>query len=142
MWVDDAASQALGMTRRAVAPGRARFSMMVRPDMVNGHGICHGGLIFTLADTAFAFACNSYNRNTVAQSCDISFLTPARQGDVLIAVANERYRQGRNGVYDVTVYRADPGNDETEGDIIAEFRGRSREIPGTLVEHDVEEDSQ
>lgn len=142
MWTDDAASQALGMTRLGVAPGRARFSMKVRPDMVNGHGICHGGLIFTLADTAFAFACNSYNRNTVAQSCDISFLTPARQGDVLIAVANERYRQGRNGVYDVTVYRADPGNDEIEGDIIAEFRGRSREIPGTLVEHDVEEESE
>lgn len=141
MWAGDAASQALGMTRLAVEPGRARFSMTVRPDMVNGHGICHGGLIFALADTTFAFACNSYNRNTVAQTCDITFLTPAHLDDTLVAVAQERYRHGRNGVYDVTVYRADPANGEIGTDIVAEFRGRSREIPGTLVEPDVEEDA-
>ncbi|TDE01638.1 hydroxyphenylacetyl-CoA thioesterase PaaI [Jiangella asiatica] len=130
MWAGDAASQALGMTIEDVAPGRARVTMPVRRDMVNGHGICHGGLIFAVADTAFAFACNSHNRNSVAQSCDITFVRPAREGDVLLAVATERHRDGRNGIYDVTVWRRDPGGD----DLVAEFRGRSREIPGTLVE--------
>ncbi|MBB5786974.1 hydroxyphenylacetyl-CoA thioesterase PaaI [Jiangella mangrovi] len=128
MWAGDAASQALGMTLESVGPGRAEVSMRVRADMVNGHGICHGGLIFTLADSAFAFACNSYNRSTVAQGADITFLAPAREGDLLVATAQERHRNGRSGLYDVTVRRVDP--DEA---VIAEFRGRSREIPGTLV---------
>jgi phenylacetic acid degradation protein PaaD len=125
MWADDAASQAMGMAIDEVRPGYARVSMAVRPDMVNGHGICHGGLVFALADSAFAFACNSHNRTTVAQACDIVYVTPARLGDHLLAEAVERTRFGRNGVYDVTVGR--------NGDVIAEFRGRSREIPGNVV---------
>ena len=134
MWADDAASQALGMTIEQVSPGQAEVSMRVRDDMVNGHGICHGGLIFALADTAFAFACNSYNRRTVAHSCDITFVAPARQGEQLLARASERHREGRNGIYDVTVVRRSPGG--TADDLIAEFRGRCREIPGTLVDEE------
>ena len=129
MWAADAASQALGMTVDQVSLGSALVRMRVRPDMVNGHGVCHGGLIFTLADSAFAVACNTHNRRTVAQGGDIAFLAPALEGDDLLAVANERYRSGRTGICDVTVYRENPAGIET----IAEFRGRSREIPGTLV---------
>ena len=94
--------------------------------MLNGHQIGHGGMIFALADTAFAVACNSYNRTTVAAGCDIDFVAPVRAGDELRALAQERYRQGRSGLYDVTVRRGD-------GVVVAEMRGRSREIPGTLV---------
>lgn len=126
MWADDAASQALGMSLDEVAPGRATITMTVRADMVNGHAICHGGFVFALADSAFAFACNSYNRTAVAQDCDIVFVAPARLGDVLTAEATERVRYGRNGIYDVQIRRAD--------EIVAEFRGRSREIGGTLTE--------
>lgn len=125
MWADDAASRGLGMTLDHVRPGHAQVSMQVRDDMVNGHAICHGGFVFALADSAFAFACNSYNRSAVAQACDIVFVTPAQLGDVLVAEAVERTRFGRNGVYDVTVRRGP--------DVVAEFRGRSREIGGTLV---------
>jgi phenylacetic acid degradation protein PaaD len=130
MWAEDAASQALGMTLDDVRPGYARLSMTVRPDMVNGHGICHGGLVFALADSAFAFACNSYNRSTVAQACDIVFVNAARLGDSLIAEAVERTRFGRNGVYDVTIGLAGAA----EMEYIALFRGRSREIGGTLIQ--------
>lgn len=129
MWADDAASQAMGMRLGEVGPGRARVSMTVRDDMVNGHAICHGGYVFALADSAFAFACNSYNRVSVAQACDITFVTPARLGDLLRADAVERARYGRNGIYDVTVRRDD-------GDLVAEFRGRSRELDGTLAPDD------
>jgi phenylacetic acid degradation protein PaaD len=129
MWADDAASQAMGMILDEVRPGYAQLSMVVRPDMVNGHGICHGGFVFALADSAFAFACNSYNRSTVAQACDIVFITAARLGDGLVAEAVERIRYGRNGVYDVTVRLADAAAEE----YVALFRGRSREIGGTLV---------
>jgi acyl-CoA thioesterase len=125
MWADDQASQGLGMNVERVSPGEAVLSMQVRPDMTNGHGICHGGFIFTLADSAFAFACNSYNERTVAQACDIVFSTPAREGDLLVAEATERHRFGRNGIYDIRV---------THGDkVVAEFRGRSRSIGGQLV---------
>jgi phenylacetic acid degradation protein PaaD len=124
MWADDAASQALGMTLEEVRPGSARMTMRVRDDMVNGHSICHGGFVFALADSAFAFACNSYNRVTVAQGCDIVFVAPARLGDLLTAVAVERVRYGRNGICDVTVHAGER--------LIAEFRGRSREL-GTLI---------
>lgn len=127
MWADDEASRSLGMSLDSVTPGRARLSMTVRPDMVNGHAICHGGFVFALADSAFAFACNSYDRRTVAQGADIVFVAPARLGDVLVAEAVERTRSGRSGVYDVTVTHA------TTDAVVAEFRGRSREIPGTLV---------
>jgi len=120
MWADDRASRALGMEIVEVGPGRATLRMFVREDMVNGHGIGHGGLTFTLADSAFAFACNSYGRTTVAAAAEIRFRRPTRLGDELVADAVERSRDGRDGVYDVTV-RA---GDET----VAIFVGRSREI--------------
>jgi phenylacetic acid degradation protein PaaD len=120
MWAQDAASQAMGMTLDSIRPGYARLTMQVRDDMVNGHRICHGGFVFALADSAFAFACNTYGQVTVAQDCDIVFVAPARLGDVLTAEATERHRFGRNGIYDVTVRR--------DGEVVAEFRGRSREL--------------
>lgn len=126
MWQDDAASQRLGMRIDAVGPGRATVSMLVTERMVNGHGLCHGGLIFTLADSAFAFACNTYNQRTVAQQGTITFLTSARQGQTLTAVAEERARAGRSGIYDVRVI-------DQDGTVIAEFRGNSRTIAGQLI---------
>ncbi len=122
----DAASAALGIRPVAVGPGSAEVAMDITPAMLNGHLIGHGGVVFTLADTAFAVACNSYNRNTVASGCDIDFVAPVVAGDQLRAVATERYRRGRSGLYDVTVRRAD-------GAVVAELRGRCREIGGTLV---------
>ena len=126
MWAEDRASQGLGMRIVSVGPGRATLEMTVRDDMVNGHAIGHGGLTFTLADSAFAFACNSYNRSTVAAAADIRFLAPTRLGDVLVAEAVERERSGRDGVYDVTVRCGDV--------VVAEFVGRSKEIRGSLFE--------
>jgi acyl-CoA thioesterase len=126
MWAGDRASQALGMEIVEVGPGRAVVRMTVREDMVNGHAIGHGGFTFTLADSAFAFACNSYNRSTVAASCEIRFLAPTRLGDVLVAEAEERSREGRDGVYDVAVTR--------DGTVVARLVGRSREIRGVLFE--------
>ncbi len=131
MWASDAASRALGMEIVEVTPGRATLTMQVREDMVNGHAIGHGGFTFTLADSAFAFACNSYNRSTVAAACEIRFLAPTRLGDLLVAEAVERRREGRDGVYDITVRRDDT--------VVAEFVGRSKEIRGTLF--DPEEDA-
>ena len=128
MWADDAASAGLGMRLLAVGPGTARLEMTVRDDMVNGHGIAHGGFVFTLADSAFAFACNSRNQVTVAQACDIVFVAAAQRGDVLIAEAVERTSYGRNGIYDVTVRRGD--------EVVAEFRGRSRQLSGTVIKEE------
>jgi len=128
MWADDAASAGLGMRLVNVGDGTAEMQMLVRDDMVNGHGIVHGGFVFTLADSAFAFACNSRNQRTVAQGCDIVFVAPARRGELLVAEARERATYGRNGLYDVTVRRGD--------DLIAEFRGRSRQLSGTIIEED------
>lgn len=126
MWAGDAASRALGMRIVEVGPGRAILAMTVRDDMVNGHDIGHGGLTFALADSAFAFACNSYDRRTVAAAAEIRFRAPTRLGDGLLASAVERQREGRDGVYDVSV---------TVGDVlVAEFVGRSKEIGGGLVE--------
>jgi len=125
MWSDDLASQGLGMAIRSVTAGRAEVEMRIRDDMTNGHGIAHGGFIFALADSAFAFACNSYNVRAVAQACDIVFAAPASRGDLLVAVAAQRHTFGRNGIYDITVTC-----DET---VIAEFRGRSRTIGGSLI---------
>jgi phenylacetic acid degradation protein PaaD len=125
MWAGDAASQAMGMSLDEIRPGYARMTMRVRDDMVNGHGVSHGGFVFALADSAFAFACNSYNRTTLAQACDITFISPVRTGDVLVAEAVERARYGRNGIYDVTV--------RCGGATVAEFRGRSRQVAGTLA---------
>jgi phenylacetic acid degradation protein PaaD len=131
MWAADRASQALGIEVSDVAPGRAVARLTVGPAMVNGHAIAHGGYVFTLADTAFAFACNTYGMVTVARSADITFVATAREGDRLRAEAVERHRSGRNGIYDVTVRREDePG---TPGQVIAEFRGHSRELTSVLV---------
>ncbi len=118
LWANDQASQGLGMTLVSVAPGEAVMAMPVTERMLNGHGTCHGGFIFTLADSAFAFACNTYNEASVAAQCQISFLRPARLGDVLTAHATERHREGRAGIYDISV-TAGP-------DVVAEFRGHSR----------------
>jgi len=126
MWAQDKASRALGMEIAAVAPGRATMRMAVRPEMCNGHLICHGGMIFALADSAFAFACNSYNRVTVANNCTISFLAPARAGDTLTAEAVERHRGGRSGVYDVTIT-------DQNAQLIALFRAHSTQVKGELV---------
>jgi acyl-CoA thioesterase len=126
MWADDKATRAMGMTVEEVGPGLARLSMTVGPNMVNGHGSCHGGYIFSLADSAFAFACNSHNQRHVAQHCQITYLSPGQLGMRLTAEARERHRGERSGIYDVTV-RAQTG------EVIAEFRGHSRSIPGTLV---------
>ena len=124
MWADDRASRALGMSIEAVGPGTATLRMTVRDDMVNGHDIGHGGITFALADSAFAFACNSYNRRTVAAGAEISFRAPTRAGDVLVATASEREREGRDGTYDVTV---------TAGEtVVATFVGRSREVGGAF----------
>ena len=127
MFARDSASAGLGMRIDEVTPGGAVLSMSVRPDMLNGHGICHGGFIFTLADSAFAFACNSRNQSTVAQHNVISYLAPGMAGDVLTARAEETDLSGRSGIYDVTVTNQD-------GRKIASFRGLSRTIAGTLFD--------
>lgn len=127
MWAEDRASRELGMRVEQVSRGRARVAMQVRADMTNGHGTAHGGYIFALADSAFAFACNSTNERTVAQACDIVFVAPAHEGDVLAAEAVERHSFGRNGIYDVRVTCA--------GAVVAEFRGRSRTIGGAIVDN-------
>lgn len=126
MWNRDNATHALGMELVSVAPGLAVLRMKVRSDMVNGHHICHGGLIFTLADSAFAYACNSYNLNTVASGCSIDFLAPGREGDVLEASAVERSAAGRTGVYDVEVK-------VVGGSTVALFRGKSYRIKGEVI---------
>jgi len=127
MLAADAASASLGMRALWAAPGQAEVAMTVTPAMLNGHLIGHGGMVFALADTAFAVACNSYNRNTVATGCDIDFLAQVQAGDELRAVAVERFRRGRAGLYDVTVRRGD-------GVVVAEMRGRCREIAGSLID--------
>lgn len=125
MWASDKASRALGMVLVEVAPGRATIRLTVTDAMVNGHGMMHGGYIFTLADSAFAFACNTYNQRTVAQHCSITYIAAGKLGDQLTASGVERSRTGRSGIYDITVTRAD-------GTVIAEFRGHSRTIDGTI----------
>ncbi|ARQ00654.1 hydroxyphenylacetyl-CoA thioesterase PaaI [Pseudorhodoplanes sinuspersici] len=126
MWADDSASKGLGMQLISVEPGRAVLAMTITDKMVNGHNICHGGFIFTLADSAFAFACNTYNQRAVAQHCAVTFIAPGKLGDRLTAHAVEQQRFGRSGIYDITVTRDD-------GAVIAEFRGHSRTIEGTLL---------
>ncbi len=124
MWSQDRASQAMGMQVTEVAPGRAVVTMTVREDMLNGWGLCHGGVVASLADTAFAFACNSRGTVTVASGFEIDFLEPARLGDELRATAEERALRGRSGLYDVTV--------RSGGTVIAEFRGRSRSLARSI----------
>lgn len=128
MLAGDAASRSLGITLEEVGPGTACCSLRVEDGHLNGHGICHGGFIFTLADTAFAVACNSYNQKAVAQHNTISYLAPGRAGALLRAEAVEVSRSGRSGVYDVTV--------RDGATIIALFRGASRQIGGTHVPED------
>ena len=125
MWAGDRASQGLGMRLVGVGAGTATLAMSVRDDMVNGHGIAHGGFVFSLADSAFAFACNSHDVRTVAYGCTITYLAPTRLGDDLVAVAVERSRVGRTGTYDVTV--------STSERVVAEFRGTSRTVGGSLL---------
>ncbi len=124
MWSTDWTSQRLGMQIEHVAPGEATLSDGVTEVMLNGHGIAHGGFVFSLADSAFAFACNTYNQRTVGHQASITYMAPGRQGDRLTAVAREVHRAGRNGIYDVHVT-----NDR--GEPVAEFRGHSRTVKGT-----------
>jgi acyl-CoA thioesterase len=126
MYARDAASRGLGIEIVEVRPGFVRATMLVRPDMVNGHDIGHGGFIFTLADSAFAFSCNSHNAVTVAAGATIDFLAPARKGDCLTATASELWRSRRTGLYEITVTNQD-------GTVIALFRGRSYQIKGQVV---------
>jgi acyl-CoA thioesterase len=126
MYERDVASQALGITIDGVGPGTARARMTVRDDMLNGHGICHGGYVFTLADTALAFASNTYDDVTVAAGADVTFLSPVGAGEDLVATATERSRRGRSGLYDVTVATS-------AGEVVAEFRGRSRSLGRPLL---------
>lgn len=126
MWERDRTAQALGMQIVSIRAGHATLSMTVREEMVNGHHICHGGMIFTLADTAFAYACNSYNQNAVASACQIDFIAPAHEGETLEAEAAERSASGRTGVYDVTIRTS-------EGKLIALFRGKSHRIGGEVI---------
>ena len=132
MWQDDDASSGLGMEIVDIKPGEAALAMTIRPDMVNGQRIAHGGFIFTLADSAFAFACNSRNERAVAAHCQISFIRPGKLGDRLVAVAREVSRSGRSGIYDVRV--------SAGSEVIAEFRGHSRTVAGTwLPDHDTKQ---
>lgn len=126
LWESDTATQQLGMRLEAVGPGTATLSMTITPAMSNGHGTCHGGYLFTLADSAFAFACNSRNQHAVAQHCSITYLLPGRIGDQLTAQAVEVSRQGRSGIYDVRITNQD-------GQHLAEFRGHFRTIKGTHI---------
>ncbi|EED36238.1 phenylacetic acid degradation protein PaaD [Luminiphilus syltensis NOR5-1B] len=135
MWADDRATAAMGMTLDHVTHGAATMSMSVRDDMVNGHNICHGGFIFALADSAFAFACNSHNRISVASGARIEFIRPAQLGDHLSAVATQIHQGRRTGVYDVSVTNSDGG-------VVAVFRGNSATIGGELVTLDEQGEQQ
>jgi acyl-CoA thioesterase len=123
MWPDDHAARGLGITPPLTTPGGATVTMKVRQDMVNGHGTCHGGFLFALADTCFAYACNSYNHRAVAAGGDISFIAPAHLGDTLTASGGTRHQGGRSGIYDIEVHNQN-------GKTIALFRGRSSRIKG------------
>ena len=125
MWAEDDASKGLGMEILGVGPGHATLTMTVKPHMVNGQRIAHGGFIFLLADSTFAFACNSRNERAVAAQCDITFIRPGKLGDRLVATAREISRSGRSGIYDIRVTADDV--------VIAEFRGHSRTIAGTWL---------
>ncbi|VVE57898.1 MULTISPECIES: hydroxyphenylacetyl-CoA thioesterase PaaI [Pandoraea] len=126
MYSTDRASQWLGMELQEVRPGYARMTMRVRDEFLNGHAICHGGLMFTLADSTFAFACNSYNINTVAAGCSIEFLKPVSGGDTLTAEAQEQLLSGRHGIYDIRVTNS-------AGEVVAMFRGKSAQIKGSVI---------
>ncbi len=136
MYAADAASRdTMGMELLHCAPGHASMRMVVKPLHLNGHKICHGGFIFTLADSTFAFACNSRNHNTVANGCSIEFLRPAHEGDVLTAEGVEQHQAGRHGIYDIRV-------SNQKGQTVALFRGKSTQISGTVIPADNEEPPQ
>lgn len=126
MYESDACTRWLGIQVVEVRPGYARATMQVRAEFLNGHAICHGGLIFTLADSAFAFACNTYNVNTVAAGCTIEYLRPVHHGDALTAEAVEQVRSGRTGLYDIRVTNR-------AGEPVAMFRGKSAQIKGNVI---------
>ena len=126
MWANDNASQGLGMRIEEMGPGYARISMRVRKDMLNGHATCHGGFMFTLADSAFAFSCNSRNEATVAAGCSIEFLRPVRENEVLTAIGRERVLSGRTGIYDVMVI-------DEAAQPVAVFRGKSARVKGAVI---------
>jgi acyl-CoA thioesterase len=126
MWRTDAASQGLGMRLLRVAPGEAEMAMEIEPRMANGHGSCHGGFLFALADSTFAFACNSFNRRTVAQACSITYLRPGVVGTTLVAHGRQVAQAGRSGIYEVRI--TDPA-----GETVAIFQGQSREIGGSVT---------
>lgn len=126
MYAKDNTAHAMGIAIAEIRPGYARATMTVRADMLNGHGTLHGGMSFALADTTFAYACNSYNANAVAAGCSIVYPSAGREGDLLTAEAVETHLAGRNGIYDVTV-------SNQNGDVIALFRGQSRLVPGHVV---------
>lgn len=126
MWTHDHASQGLGMRIEEMGPGYARISMRVRKDMLNGFAMCHGGFMFTLADSAFAFSCNSRNEATVAAGCSIEFLRPVRENEVLTAIARERVLSGRTGIYDVMVI-------DEAAQPVAVFRGKSARVKGEVI---------
>lgn len=128
MYKRDATANHLGIVIEETRPGYARAHMKIRDFMLNSHGTCHGGMLFAFADTAFAYACNSYNENTVASGCTIDFLAPTHAGDTLTAVAIERSRAGRTGIYDVDI-------SDQRGNVVAVFRGRSHRIKGCIVGH-------
>ena len=127
LYARDVAARTLGIEVLRMGGGYARLRMRVRPEMLNGHALCHGGMIFTLADTAFAYACNSHNESSLAAAADVEFLAPAHVGDELTAEATERWRGQRSGVYDVDVTNQ-------LGTRIAVFRGRSARVHGTVLE--------
>lgn len=126
MYERDTATQAMGIRLVSVAPGQAQVAMSVRADMIQGHGTCHGGYLFALADSAFAFACNSYNEATVAMGCSIDYVAPARLGDVLSANCTEQSRAGRTGNYDVRI-------ENQRGELIALFHGKSYKVRGPVL---------
>ncbi len=129
MFKNDHKAQELGITINEIAPGYAKGTMWVQKWMLNGHGTTHGGTTFALADTVFAYACNSYNKVTVASGCDITYSGPSHDGDLLTAEAKETILMGRSGIYDVTVTKQD-------GSVVALFRGRSRTISGEVIKND------
>lgn len=126
MYERDQATRRMGIQLLDAGPGSAKLSMRVREDMIQGHGTCHGGYLFALADSAFAFACNSYNDATVAIGCSIDYVAPAREGDELFASACEQSRSGRTGNYDVRI-------ENSQGQLIALFHGKSYKVRGTVL---------
>lgn len=133
LYARDLATQGLGIQLLAAGPGQASLRMLVRADMIQGHGTCHGGFLFALADSAFAFACNSYDQATVALGCSIDYLAPALRGDVLTAQASEVSRKGRTGLYQARI-------ENQRGELLAMFHGKSYKVRGTVLTQETQDD--